>query len=93
MRILASAATTGLACSATPVPARRKHVEVVGAVADGDRVGRGQAEAAGDLVERIGLGRAAEDRLGDGAGQPAAVFEKPVGAVLLKADLGGDRRR
>ena len=93
MRILASAATTGLACSATPVPASADHVEVVGAVADGDRVGRPQAEAGADLVERVGLGGAAEDRLGDLAGQPAVLFEQPVGAVFLKAELGGDRRR
>ena len=43
-------------------------------------------------AERLGLGGAAEDRLGHGAGQPAVSLEQPVGAVLVEADLGGDRR-
>ena len=93
MRTFASAATAGLACSATPVPASAEHVEIVGAVADGDRVGRRQAEARGDLGQRVGLGGAAEDRLGDRAGEPAVGLEQPVGAVLVEAELRGDRRR
>ena len=43
-------------------------------------------------AERLGLGGAAEDRLGDLAGQPAVRLEQPVGAVLVEAEHRGDRR-
>ena len=79
MLTLASAATTGLAWKATPRPA------------DGDRIRRGETKPRRNLLQRIGLGRAAEDRLGDETGQLAIGFEKPVGAVLMEADLPCNR--
>ena len=90
MRILASAATTGLACSATPVPATRimsrslaPSPTAIVSAASGQ--GGRRSHRARPPWQR------AEDRFGHGAGQPAVLFEKPVGAIFLKADPGGDR--
>lgn len=67
-------------------PGAGKHVEIVGAIADGDDVGGRPAEATGDIEERGDLGLLAEDRFGDGSGEMTVDFVKDVGAVLVEAD-------
>ena len=54
------------------------HVEVVGAVAYRDGVGRRQPAPGGDLGERCRFGRPAEDRFGDLARQPPIRLDQPV---------------
>ena len=72
-------------------PRRLDHAEIVGAVAGHQRVDLVEVEGFAQLDQRCELGGAAEDRLGDFAGQLAVANHQLVGAVFLEADLGGDR--
>jgi hypothetical protein len=66
------------------------HRQVVGAVADRQRVGRGQAEGGGFLSQRGQLGFLTQDRLADRARQPASFLDQGVGAVQVEARRFGD---
>ena len=57
------------------------HVEIVGAVADRNGIGRREPKPGGDSASASALADAAEDRFGDEAGELAVRFEQPVGAV------------
>ena len=61
------------------------HVEIVGAVADGEHVLGVGMVTEGDVGKRLGLCGAAE--LGDLARQPTVYDYQTVGAVLVKAEL------
>jgi hypothetical protein len=50
-----------------------------------------QPARGGDLLQRLDLGFAAQHRQGDMAGQHAAIGQKRVGAVFVKAERGRDR--
>ena len=86
MRACAAAATAGFARKATPRPGLVEHGEVVGAVADRDRVLAREPEPLAQLDERGELRLAPEDRLLDAAGELLACDHKPVRAVLVEAD-------
>ncbi|OWK21541.1 hypothetical protein AJ88_17095 [Mesorhizobium amorphae CCBAU 01583] len=66
------------------------HVEVVGAVTDGNGIGRRQVETGSNFEQRFSLGGAAKDRLGDEPGEEIVLLDQPVGTVFLEAELGGD---
>ena len=71
------------------------HVEIVGAVADSDRVGRRQSQASRDVLQRVRLGFPAKYRLAHLARQFSDVLQQMVGAVFVEAELfrdtGGER--
>ena len=62
------------------------HAEIVGAVADHEGVEVVEIEGLAQLDQGGELGGAAEDRLGDLAGQFAILDPELIGAVLLKSD-------
>src|SRR5579872_1594565 len=62
-----------------------EHGEVVGAVADGERVGEIDAGQGGFLDQRGELCVAAEDGLGDEAGERTVGLEQAVGALGVEA--------
>ncbi len=64
MRILASAATAGFACSATRA-GDAKHAEVVGAITHGDGIVRRYPQRLCNVEQRIDLGLPSEDRFGN----------------------------
>ena len=66
------------------------HVEIVGAVADGQCCRWVKTLFGADGVEAIELGLFAQDRVGDGAGQAVAVEFEDIGAGLVEADTLGD---
>ena len=70
---------------------RLDHAEVVGAVADHQRVEIVEIEGFAQFDQRGELGGAAQNRLGDFAGELAVGDLEFVGAVLLEADHRGDR--
>ena len=80
----------GLAWKATPRPASSSIGDVVCAVARGERVLRASPRRSRSSIERGDLRLAAEDRLGDLAGELAAVDQESIGLVLVEADHGGD---
>ena len=65
---------------------RLQHREIVGAVADGERVVKRRPIAAAISLSALELGVLAEDRLDDLAGQLAAFDHERVGAVLVGAE-------
>ena len=67
------------------------HAEIVGAVADHQRVEIVEIERLAQLDQRRQLGVAPEDRLSDLAGELAVLHQQGIGAVFLKADQRGDR--
>src|SRR5712691_4165495 len=67
------------------------HAEIVGAVADHQRIEIVEIEGFAQLDQRCEFCRAAQDRFSDLAGQFAVCHQQLVGAVLLKADHGCDR--
>lgn len=69
------------------------HVKIVGPVADRDGVFRREAETRGNGAQRFGLGGAAENGLGNLAGEAAFMGQKRVRLVLLEAEHGGDAGR
>ena len=66
------------------------HVEIVGTIADGDRIVRREAETRGDRPQRIGLGGAAENGLGNLAGEAPPLGQQRVRLVFPEAEHGGD---
>ena len=62
------------------------HAEIVGAVADHQGVEIVEVEGLAQLDQGGELGGAAEDRLGDLAGQLAVLDLELVGATFLKSD-------
>ncbi len=68
-----------------------KHLKIVGAVADGERLMKGKAPGGGDLLERVELGLVAKDRLDHLAGELAALDHERIGAILVGAEPLGDR--
>jgi tRNA dimethylallyltransferase len=68
-----------------------QHREVVGAVADGQRIAKRKAHSGGDVPQGAELGVMAEDRLDDFAGQLAVNDRELVGAVLVGANPRRDR--
>ena len=69
-----------------------QHGEIVGAVADGHGFMWREAAGGGQLLQHRELGRLAEDRLGDAAGEFAVLDQQNVGVVFLKADGLADAR-
>jgi tRNA dimethylallyltransferase len=67
------------------------HIEIVGAVADRQRVDVVEVESFGELDQGSELGGAPQNRLIDFAGQLAVANHQFIGAVLLKSEHGGDR--
>ncbi len=63
-----------------------QHAEVVGAIADGDRVFGRNSELFCNVVQCIHLGLLAEDGFGDEAGEDAVLCEQNVGAVFIEAE-------
>jgi len=67
------------------------HVEVVGAVADRERVDVVEIEGFGELDQGCEFCGAAQNRLDHFAGEPAVLDLQLVSAVLVKAEHRGDR--
>ena len=65
---------------------RLDHAEIVGAIADHQRVDVVEVKGFGELDQRRKLDGAAQDRFGHLAGELAVLDFELVGAVLLKAD-------
>ena len=70
-----------------------QHRKIVGAVADGERLGERKALRRGDLLQRAELGVGSEDRLDRLAGEPAGLDHDLVGAVLVGANPLANRAR
>ncbi len=68
----------------------RDHVEIVGTVADGERVAGHEPQPCGRLTQHFGLCCPPEDRLLHRPRQISICLCEPVGAVLAKADRRGD---
>ena len=62
------------------------HVEVVGAVADGNGVDRRRLGGR-NLAQSLGLGGAAEDGSATEAEEAAILLDQPVGAVFLETEF------
>ena len=69
---------------------RLDHREIVRAVAGRERFVRREAEPFAQFDQGGELRLAAEDRLGDAAGELAAVDDQRVAAMLVEADHRGD---
>ncbi len=67
-------------------PGGGQHREIVGAIADRDRLGRGYAARRSERHERVPLARAGDDRRRHLAGQPAAGCLQPVGDDVVEAE-------
>jgi tRNA dimethylallyltransferase len=68
-----------------------QHRQVVGAVADGHRLGRREAELSCQSEERLPLGIPGYDRRVDDAGDPTLCELEPVGDHSVKAERRCDR--
>ncbi len=68
-----------------------EHRQVIGAVADRQRLRRVEAEPRAEIAQGREFGVASEDRLGDPADEKAVGDDEPVRAVLVEAQPGGDR--
>ena len=88
-----AAATAGLACSATPVPASLSMSRSLAPSPTAMASAGVRPRRAAISAQRLDLGRAAEDRLGDLAGEPAVRLDQAVGAVLVEAEHRGDAAR
>ena len=66
------------------------HQQIVGAVARGEGFLRDETEAGKRILQRGELRLAAEDRLGDPAGQPARGDFEPVAVAFVEADHPGN---
>ena len=69
---------------------RLDHREIVRAVAGRERFVRREAEAVAQFDQRRELRLAPEDRLGDAAGELAAIDDQRIAAVLVEPDQRGD---
>ncbi len=67
-----------------------EHAQIVGAIADRNRVVGVDAERFGYVDEGIDLGLLAENRFGDDAGELAVFLDQHVGAVFVETENGGD---
>ena len=83
----------GLGAVGDPEACRFEHREIVGAVADGERLSERKAFCRGDRLKRAELGVVAEDRLDHLTGQLAAFNSERIGAVLVGADPVANRGR
>ena len=61
-----------------------KHAEIVGAIPYRDGIPRGEAETRGDAGQRLDLGLAPEDRLGDFAREATIAENQAVGTDFVK---------
>jgi len=68
-----------------------QHGQVVGAVADGDRLGRCEAELSCQSEQRFPLGLPGYDRRVDDAGDPTLFELEPIGDHAVEAELRCDR--
>ena len=84
----AAARSAALALNAMPRPGRLQHVDVVGAVADRDRLAQRHVELAGEAAQRLGLAGAVDDRPEHPAGDPAVDDLQLVRGGELQAELG-----
>src|SRR5579872_1154053 len=83
----------GLGVIGDAKPRLRNHAEIIGAVADDERVDIVEIGSLAKLDQRRKLGGAAENRFLHLAGQFTVAHHQFIGAVLLKAELFGDRLR
>jgi len=81
----------GLGVEGDPDAGGFQHREVVGAVTDGDRLCRCDAELGGKSKERFPLGLAGDNRRAYRTGDPSMREVEPVGDDSVEAECRGDR--